>query len=587
MAIAEAFLLASLKKTLESISSLGVEKAVELIQLNGKQKALNHAVARIRTIENVKTLWQIDKEISIYDFFVPPKATYLTEPLEITEFSKLPPAQNLIVEGILGQGKSILLRHLAMSCLKENLLPIFISAHTITPQKTLREKVREYFSDFGKKQISAHEVDKLLDTQFFVLFLDGFDEVTPSEEIALIEEIRSICRRHGDSLRVIVSSRPDNAIQKCEEFRVLRLNELDLDKRNQLIQKLYDSERARELIGALRKVDGHKRVSDANTNNLLKTPLMVVILLIVYNAERRVPETFSEFFEHLFEFLLVRHDGTKPGFSRSRTTKIANSEFRHLFEAFCFCARKRQLPIAMGVREVEDAIKLAADTIDVKVDPSAYVDDVKKVTCLLIEEGLKLHFVHHAIQYFFSAQYIRSCAEEDVRTFYESRAKQDDWEEWAPELGFLRRIDAFNFYNYFYVHGLERKGYFRENRLLSDDEVTDIASQVKFEFDEKEVRIQISPTTKASMAERDFLVDFFVTALLNEALVAMLGDQRSNAGLYVNDEDRIDLRRSHGDTIKHAANKAAVAFRSRLAEFNDIKKVRSNRAALLNAMLGE
>jgi hypothetical protein len=575
LAIAEAFLLASVKRAVEKIASLGIDKAVELIQLSSKQKAFNQAVSRIRLIENVKTLWQIDKEISIYDFFVPPKAVYLTSQLELTDYSKLPNSKNLVIEGILGQGKSILMRHLAMSCMKDGLIPIFISAHTITPKKTLKEKIREYFCDFSKRTVSDEEVEKLLDSQFFVLFLDGFDEAPPTEEGALIEEVRSICRRHEDALRVIVSSRPDNAIQKCEEFHVVKLNELDADKRNQLIRKLYSAAQAAELIDAL------GRAGTGSAKDLLKTPLMVVILLIVYNAERRVPESFAEFFEHLFEFFLVRHDATKPGFSRSRETKIANSEFRQLFEAFCFVTRKDRLHTAISVREAEQAIKIAANTVNVSVDTTAYVNDIKKVTCLLIEEGLKLHFVHQAIQYFFSAQFIRSCPEEDLKLFYADLSKDDNWVEWVPELSYLRRIDTYNFYTLFYNDGLQRRSYFRESRDLTDEEIVEIASNLTFERLGNEVVIRIRATSFMSMAERDFLADFFVRSLLQEVLSSALRASSQDSAVFLDENSQVDLTGNQMEVIKRAANNAALQFRQKLTEANQVQSVRAKRSALL------
>ncbi|MBK6595623.1 MAG: hypothetical protein IPG23_24590 [Burkholderiales bacterium] len=139
--------------------------------------------------------------------------------------------------------------------------------------------------------------------------------------------------------------------------------------------------------------------------------------MIVYNAERRVPATFAEFFENLFSIFLVRHDGTKPGFSRARKTKLGNNDFRRVFEAFCFVVHKQQLPTAISNSEAQEAINIAAETIGVTVDCDEFIHDVKKVTCLLIQEGNKLHFVHRAIQDFFSAQFIRSCAENDVHAF--------------------------------------------------------------------------------------------------------------------------------------------------------------------------
>jgi hypothetical protein len=563
--VVETVLMGLVGKALEKVAATGLAKAFTNLKINGKRSDLQAAVARIRKIEFVKTLWQIDKEISIYEFFVPPRASYLNDSFDILDFASLPEGRNLVIEGILGQGKSTLLRHLALSCIKHGLLPIFISANTISDKKPLRAKIQEYLTDFCRAQVLDREVEKLLESQFFVLFIDGFDEVSQSEESALIEDLRSLSRRYDNSLRIVVSSRPDNGVQKCEEFRVIKLLELDKNGRNALVEKLLVADRAAELLISL---DRHLLLG---ADELLRTPLMVVILIVVYNAERRVPETYTEFFEHLFEFLLVRHDATKPGYSRKRKTTLSNSQFRQLFEAFCFVTRQDDLASSMTIREVEESIQLAAETINLQVNVSDYVADVRGITCLLIEEGLKLHFIHPAIQYFFSAEFIRSSSDEDAKDFYQDLTVDTNWIKWAPELGFLRRIDVHNFYEYFYNDGLKKRRYFSENAVLTLDEIKEISSSVVFEIDGSKVLIRVK-SGAMSMAERDFLADFYVRSLVNEGLPNALS-LPSPAG--------VSKQRSREDIFETAARYALSQFRARIDEIGQIEISRARRSALL------
>jgi hypothetical protein len=94
------------------------------------------------------------------------------------------------------------------------------------------------------------------------------------------------------------------------------------DNQIMLVSMLVDDEKDRIVLAkAIRQHSG-------DISALLQTPLMVVILIVVFRAERKVPETFSEFYEHLFFTLLSRHDGTKPGFTRARKTKLGTTDFR-------------------------------------------------------------------------------------------------------------------------------------------------------------------------------------------------------------------------------------------------------------------
>jgi hypothetical protein len=308
----------------------------------------------------------------------------------------------------------------------------------------------------------------------------------------------------------------------------------------------------------------------------------VVILVIVYNAERRVPETFAEFFENLFSIFLVRHDGTKPGFSRSRKTKLANSEFRRLFEAFCFVAHKQNLPTAMSHAEAEAAISVAAETVGVTVNSDAFISDVRNVTCLLIEEGLKLHFIHKAIQDFFSAQFIRSCAESDVRAFYGDLAKGTDWVEWVAELAFLRRIDAHNFYNFFYFQGLSSQPYFADDYVLTDNDVASIVAQIEIELKPNQLEIRITAQPNTSMAERDFLVSFVIRRILSdiskERTVHALSDAVHN-GATATSGIVSDLQTN--ELIHKSIREALRQFRMQMNEARKIEDTRKKRSALL------
>lgn len=344
-----------------------------------------------------------------------------------------------------GHGKSILMRRLAITCLMySGRIPIFVQLRDVDPKQSLSDRIIAVLADMGLKQLDENRLGALFETDLFALFLDGFDELQESQQNPCRIYIESLAKQHQRSLPIVVTTRINETIENSTGFRRARLQPLTKACQEHLLKKLVlDNVDRLQLAKAI-----HHHTNDISS--LLQTPLMTVILVVVYQAERKVPETFSEFYENLFWTLLLRHDGTKPGYSRLRKTKLGATEFRKLFEAFCFCLRKNDIGVSFFHTEGKAAIETASQLMGLQLESDDYLTDVRKVTGLLIDEGMKFHFVHRTIQEYFCAAYITSREDEAVKQFYEFR-KGLGYHKWVQELNFLRKLDAVRFYRYFYL----------------------------------------------------------------------------------------------------------------------------------------
>ena len=413
-----------------------------------KAKAISKSIgAHIKELAKVKTIWQIDREVDLIEVFIPPiavidggKPTHFNTAADIT-FSE----GNLLIEGMPGHGKSILMRRLAITCLMySGRIPIFVQLRDVDLKQSLSDRIIEVLADMGLKQLDENRLDALFETDFFALFLDGFDELQESQQNPCRIYIESLAKQHQRSLPIVVTTRINETIENSTGFRRARLQPLTKACQEHLLKKLVlDNVDRSQLTEA---INHHAN----DISSLLQTPLMTVILVVVYQAERKVPETFSEFYENLFWTLLLRHDSTKPGYSRVRKTKLGATEFRKLFEAFCFCLRKNDIGVSFFHSEGKAAIETATKLMGLQLESDDYLTDVRKVTGLLIDEGMKFHFVHRTIQEYFCAAYITSREDEAVKQFYEFR-KGLGFHKWVQELNFLRKLDAVRFYRYFYL----------------------------------------------------------------------------------------------------------------------------------------
>ena len=79
---------------------------------------INDAYLKASNVENVKTIWQVDKNINLNDFYYPSKILVSGNKVLVDSLTSFPPNGKVVIQGIAGQGKSILLRYLVGKELK-------------------------------------------------------------------------------------------------------------------------------------------------------------------------------------------------------------------------------------------------------------------------------------------------------------------------------------------------------------------------------------------------------------------------------------------------------------------------------------
>ena len=325
----------------------------------------------------------------IYSVFITPRSSHPNGRRLIKSIKDFGIDNHILLQGTVGQGKSIFLRYLVAHALYDGeIIPLFVQLHQLERPETLEMFLCKKLSDLGIG-CDPEIFDYLAGQGKLALCLDGFDEVKKSERQALIREVEHLASKH-DKLRIIITSRPESDIEKSSYFTVHKLSLLSLNDVEGVVLKLMNDEVfTNELMQAIQKVKW-------GINNLLNTPLMVTLLVIAYRADQRIPETLGEFYESLFNTLLLRHDKLKPSFERERTSGLSDRELRQAFDAFCFLCRTRQLT-SVSVEEIFPLAKQASELAHIKCDPDSFVNDIRHITCLLLEEGGKVHFIHKSV----------------------------------------------------------------------------------------------------------------------------------------------------------------------------------------------
>lgn len=433
-----------LKKILDDVYPKA--KDVFFNNLTGQRNDIDDLkiVRALTSVVKIKTLWNIENEVSLYEFYYPSRVSF-PQGIEkrVNSLKELGERSNIVIQGTAGQGKSIFLRYLCGQELNvattSNRVPVFVELRRVRDDMGVHDLLLEALQKY-KLPYTQEAWTYLAGSGKFVLLLDAFDEIDPSLASKSIYEIENIIDLYGDKLQIVVTSRPDAEIQKSHKFRVCKLMPLSDDDHLPFLQRIcQEAEQAENLIKTL---EG----STSDIRELLTTPLMMTLLVIVFKALHTIPDTVPKFYEELFDVLFYRHDNSKPGFKRKRFTQLDDSKIKDVFSAFCFYVRLHGLGVLTNAK-FQELVKKASASTGLSVNSDGFKDELIKTLCLMQQDGFEYSFIHKSVVQYYAASFVRNSGGEFPQKFYQLAAKHGS--DWDLELKFLAQIDSYNFNKYY------------------------------------------------------------------------------------------------------------------------------------------
>jgi len=391
----------------------------------------------------IKTIWARDEAVPIDSFYYPSRLKKRRK--NINTIADLG-AACVIIEGIVGQGKSILMRHLVMAELKNSelkALPLFVEFRNVSPKKSLIQLLLDTLNSLGANADNT-ALEHLLDTNRISLFLDGYDELAPDLIKETNFEITHLQAKYPD-LIIIISSRPSTDVQNLPGFTTKALAPLRPTDHQAFLRKLrVDQVRITEIIEAINQ-------SPREIQEAISTPLMLSIVVLVYKSANQIPPYLSEFFDVLFHVVFTQHDNRKDSFRRTHNSGLSEFELQELFEAFCFSVTQKGYGRTLTKTKFNECFSLATERKpNLKTTATKFQEDIVHVSCLLLEEGVgELTFLHKGILDFFTASFASKIKKlSAAEKFYTSASR--NYIKWKGALQFLSKIDTYRF-NKFYL----------------------------------------------------------------------------------------------------------------------------------------
>lgn len=421
------------------------------------ESALSSIYEKLLHIRKVKTIWQLDREVDLSEFYYPltivPRfsqeysAGRSCTPHPIGSITEFPLEGNLLIEGIVGQGKSLLMRYLcSQDVIQGKRLPLFLELRRLSRGISLIEALCRESEIYGLS-LGEETLTYLANSGKLRLYLDGFDEVPAGLRRRLLIELEQFAAKHPQT-QIVASSRPGAGLTYSSKFRLYSLSPISEEEIPHVMARLgADTQTVTKLRQAL--------ADRPSVRQLLSSPLLITLLLLRYRAIKRIPQSIADFYDELFDVLLFRHDDSKPAMpERRRKSKLPDDDMRTVFDAVSYICRRDEFDEYTS-RQIVGHTRQASKVLGIRFEPKAFLDDMVNITCLLLREGNRYRFVHKSVAEFHAASFVRDFPESQAAKFYES-VLSFKWPQWEQELLFLGRIDSYRYQKYWRVPILEK-----------------------------------------------------------------------------------------------------------------------------------
>ena len=356
-----------------------------------------------------KSFFIRNQAVNLYSYYVPTGIKCGQIIIKSPSYeSVLKENNHLVITGTGGSGKTVLMKHLFLDCIKcKKHVPILIELRDLNSEKLrLSEAIENTLDSHGYK-VSGQYITRAQKSGHFAFFFDGFDEIDHASRKRVIAEIKKIAIKYP-SCPILISSRPDDVFQGIEDFDIYNILPLDLNAATSLITKLPFDE-----------VVKSKFVKDLGDGlferhqSFLSNPLLLSIMLLTYSENAEIPSKLSLFYNQAYEALFQRHDAYKGGYSRDRLTDLDIQDFSRVFSLFALQTYEKRI-FKMPRTACLGYIEKSRDMLGEKFSADDFLVDLLSAACLMLEDGLDIAYSHRSFQEYFVAMHI-SMASPDVQ----------------------------------------------------------------------------------------------------------------------------------------------------------------------------
>lgn len=329
-------------------------------------------------------------------------------------------SNNVIILGTGGTGKSMLMRYLFLNtAYRGEYVPVLLELRKISNQPpgniSILELIYSCMNDFDV-QLPREQFEYSLRLGKYIFLLDGFDEIKESHAAETAAAIQSFCSKYPKN-PCIITSRPRKDTSPLETFTTVKSLPLSKEQAVQLASKIWEedektTEFCRQLNDGL--YEKHK--------DFAENPLLLSMMFLTFMRNNSVPNHLAEFYSKAYDALYSAHDSNDKGYYRRefRCKELDEAGFKAILSHFCFRTYFKQ-DYEFTKEQIISYLNTSIQKFEFdNVTAAEYLEDLRNVVCLLVEDGDIYRFAHRSFQAYFAACYTSSVLtdEQQRKLFY-------------------------------------------------------------------------------------------------------------------------------------------------------------------------
>lgn len=380
----------------ESLYERTYEALQEYLTFSYRNNALMHTIV-FRGVEK-----------SIFDLYIPLTLCYDEEDgikeIKVDEKGleriKGNGAKSIIVDNA-GMGKSTIVKYLAtQAVMNREGIPIIIELRKLKKDKGIVAFIEEQFDLFDKK-IDRDDLKLLLKEGGFVIFFDGYDEVSAELRQTVTEDIQYFVSRAPENT-YILTSREESELSSFSDFFEYSIKPLKMEEAFALIRK-YDNN-GKKSADLIEKIEAESNLMVLR--EFLINPLLVSLLYKTYMYKEEIPYKKIEFYKQVYEALFNDHDKSKDAYVHPKKSGLDINDFENVLTTLGFLGMREwrvEYEKEELIRDIQTAIKNLAGS-----SPNAqdFLEDMIHAVPLFQKDGNAYRWIHKSFMEYFAAKYI-------------------------------------------------------------------------------------------------------------------------------------------------------------------------------------
>ncbi len=309
--------------------------------------------------------------------------------------------KHLLIVDNAGMGKSTISKRMFMGAFEDGScgIPIFVELRHLSKGHDVVSEILKQTRNLSS-EFDGNLLRVLLEKGHFVIFLDGYDEISLSEKSVVTESLQTFIEKAANNVFVL-TSRQDDALMGFQTFCQYSIKQLKDKDAYQLLSNLDNNgEKSQHLIRTLKqeKLDGVKE--------FLVNPLLVTLLYTAFDFEPTIPTKKHLFYDQVFNAFFQQHDFSKgDSFVHEKKSNLAKDDFERILRCIGFASVVNH-KVEFSRPEIIKGIDLAKVKCGLKFESSDFLDDLILSVPIFIKEGSRYKWAHKSLSEYFAVEYI-------------------------------------------------------------------------------------------------------------------------------------------------------------------------------------